>query len=416
MTPTESYSAQSTALLEAGQWQQESTKVVGIALLDKVILLTRRKWMVSRVTGVGLVAGIIISLLLPVRYTATTRIMTPQQMPSSASLLMSQIASSGAGSLAAAAAGGGAFGLKNPNDVYIGLLNSRPVADGIIQQFNLVKVYSASDMTYARKRLTENTAITSEKSSLIAVSVTDKDRARAAGIANAYSSNLRILSKTLAITESSQRRLFYEDQLKHAKDELGNAEVAFQQIQQKNGIIQLDAQAKALIGGLANLQAEVAAKEVQLQALRSYSTEHNPEVQLAERELDSLRAQVSKLEEKNHFRVGGALGLKDIPNAGLAYLNAEHEVQYRQVLFDLLLKQYDAARLDEARYAAVIQTVEAATPPDRKSFPNRVAIVLALGFLALAGACFYAILCELVRTNTDLARSFAELKSALIGR
>jgi tyrosine-protein kinase Etk/Wzc len=416
MTPIESYSSQSIALLESEGLQQRSVKIGWIVFLDKLILLTRRKWMIARVTGGGLLAGILISLLLPVRYTATTRIMTPQQTPSSASLLMSQIGSSGAGSLAAAAAGGGAFGLKNPNDVYIGLLNSRPVADGIIRQFDLAKVYGASDMTYARKRLTENTAISSEKSGLIAVSVTDKDKTRAASIANAYSINLRNLSKTLAITEASQRRLFYEDQLQHAREQLDNAKVGFQQTQQKNGLIQLDAQAKALIGGLASLEAEVAAKEVQLQAMRSYSTENNPDVQLAKRELDSLRAQVSKLGEQNHSGAGGGLRLKDLPNAGLAYLSAEHEVQYRQILFDLLLKQYDGAKLDEARYAAVIQTVEAATPPDRKSFPNRVAIVLALGLLSLAGACGYAILCDLALTNPELARSFAELTSALLGR
>ncbi len=395
---------------------QESARVRGIVFIEKVILVTRRKWMVAKVTGAGLLVGVIISLLLPVRYTATTRIMTPQQTPSSASLLMSQIAGSGAGSLAAAAAGGGAFGLKNPNDIYIGLLNSRPVADGIIQQFDLVKLYGASDMTIARKKLAENTSITSEKSGLLAVSVTDRDKARAASIANAYTINLRNLSKTLAITESSQRRLFYEDQLKHAKDELDTAASAFQQIQQKNGLIQLDAQAKALIGGLANLQAEVAAKEVELQALRSYSTEQNPDVQLAERELDSLRAQVSKLEEKGHSGVPGEFGLKDVPNEGLAYLSAEHEVQYRQILFDLILKQYDAARLDEARYAAVIQVVEAATPPDRKSFPSRLPIVLIFGFLAFVGACAYPILRDLAETNTEFARSISELKSALIAR
>jgi tyrosine-protein kinase Etk/Wzc len=416
MIPTETYPHQSTALDEEELSQRESVRFVGVALLDKVILVAHRKWMVAKVTGIGLLVGTIVSVLLPVRFTATTRIMTPQQTPSSATLLMSQLANSGAGSLAAAATGGGAFGLKNPNDIYIGLLNSRPVEDGIIQQFDLVKVYRASDMTLARSQLAENTSITSEKSGLLAIAVTDRDKTRAAGIANAYTTNLRNLSKTLAISEASQRKLFYEDQLKSAKDQLDNAAVAFQQVQQKNGLIQLDAQAKALIGGLANLQAEVAAKEVQIQSQRSYSTEHNPDVQLAERELDSLRAQVSKLEEKGHSGAHGDLGLKDVPNAGLAYLSAEHEVQYRQILFDLLLKQYDAARLDEARYASIIQVVETATPPDRKSFPSRIPIVLIFGFLALVGACSYLILCDLARTDTKLARSISELRLALIGR
>ena len=168
----------------------------------------------------------------------------------------------GAGSLAAVAGGG--LGLKNPNDIYVGLLNSRPVADAIIQQFDLANVYHAKDMTAARKRLASYTEVVSEKNGFIAVSVTDKDKRRVAEMANAYTDELRILTKTLAVTEASQRRLFYEDQLKQAKEALFRAEVSFQQVQQSKGLVQLDAQAKAMIESLAVLRAQVAAREVEV--------------------------------------------------------------------------------------------------------------------------------------------------------
>jgi uncharacterized protein involved in exopolysaccharide biosynthesis len=412
-----SFFGQSTAVLEPAPRAVAAPPMPAESLISALTELARRKLLIAKITGIALAGGVLVSVLLPVRYTATTRIMTPQQSQSSAALLMSQLANAGngAGSLfAAAAGGGGALGLKNPNDIYIGLLNSRPIADGVIQQFDLAKVYRSRNMTDARKKLAENTSITAEKSGLLAISVTDKDKARSAAMANAFTAGLRSLSKTLAVSEASQRRLFYEEQLKRAKDDLVTAESAFQQVQQKRGLVQLDAQAKAMIAGLADLRAQVAAKQVELQAMRSYSTERNPDVQLAEHELASLQDEVARLDQRSRSGQPGNLGLGDLSGSGLDYLTAEHELQYRQILFDLLLKQYDAARLDEAKYATVVQVVESAIPPDKKSSPPRAAIVLIVTFFGLLGACSYVLLVDFTQRNGDLSRSLAGLRSALI--
>src|SRR5271156_2398105 len=345
-----------------------------VSLFDVLTQLACRKWLIAKVTGIAMLAGVITCLVSPVRYTATTRIMPPQQTQSTASLMMNQLANMGAGSLAAAAGGG--LGLKNPNDIYVGLLNSRPIADAIVHQFNLAKVYRAKDMTAARKRLARFTVVVSEKTGFIAVSVTDKDKSRVAEMANAYTDELRILTKSLAMTEASQRRLFYEDQLKQAKDALVGAEVSFQQVQQSKGLVQLDAQAKAMIESLALLRAQITAREVEVNALRSYSTEQNPELRLAEGELSSLRAEAARLQQRNHSSRFAELGLGDVPGAGMEYLRAEHELKYRQAMFDLLLKQYDAAKLDESKEAAVIQVVEPAIEPDRISSPTPARMIL----------------------------------------
>jgi uncharacterized protein involved in exopolysaccharide biosynthesis len=327
---------------------------------------------------------------------------------------MNQLANSGAGSLAAIAGGG--LGLKNPNDVYIGLLKSRPVADGIIRRFNLTTVYHAKDMTVAREQLAANTVVVSENNGFLSVSVTDKDRKRVAEMANAYTDELRNITKKLAITEASRRRLFYEEQLKQAKESLISAELSFQEIQQRKGLVQLDAQARAMIEGLAFLRAQRAAKEVEVQALRSYSTDNNPEVQLAERELSSLRAEVAGLEQRNHSSGPGDLGLGDVPGAGLEYLRAEHELKYRQTMSDLLVKQYDAATLDGAKDATVIQVVEPAIPPDRKSSPHRASIVLLFAIIGFMGACLYLYLAQLAQRNPEIPQALAELKVALVRR
>jgi uncharacterized protein involved in exopolysaccharide biosynthesis len=331
-------------------------------------------------------------------------------------LMMNQLTAAGGGSLAALAGGGL---LKNPNDIYIGLLTSRPIADAIIEKFSLAKVYHAKDMTAARNELAGNTVVTSEKNGFIAVSVTDKDKKRVAEMANAYTDQLRILTKTLAVTEASQRRVFYEEQLKQAREALVAAELAFQQVQQQKGLVQLDAQAKAMIESLAVLRAQVAAKQVEVQALRSYSTEQNPDVQLAEKELTSLQAEESRLEQSNHSPGIAGIGLGNVPAAGLEYLRAAHELQYQQALFDMLMKQYDAAKLDESKDAAIIQVVEPAIEPDHKSSPKRALIVLLFTFVGFFAGCLLALLRwwkNIVQSDREAAAKLQGLKFALTNK
>src|SRR5665213_447387 len=388
-----------------------------ISIIEILTQLAYRKPLIAKVTSGAILVSVIISLILPVRYTSTTKIMPPQQSPSTASLLMGQLISLGGGPLAALAAGGGAgLGLKNPSDIYIGLLNSRPIADAVIKEFDLMNLYDAKDMTAARRTLTERTEVTSEKSGLISVAVTDGDKGRAALMANAYTDELRKHTKTLAVGEAGQRRLFYEEQLKQAKESLAEDELAFQKIQQQKGLVQLDAQARAMVESLSLLRAQVAAKRVELQSLRSYSTDQNPAVQLADKDLSSLQAEVSRLERNNPGAAIDSIGLQNIPAAGLEYLRAEHELRYQQALYDMLLKQYDAARLDESKEGTVIQIIEPAIAPDRKSSPKRAIIVLVSAVCGFFLGCFLAITLgsrEIINSEPRLYSQFQQLKSAL---
>jgi len=354
----------------------------GISYLDLLIVLAGRKRFIVAVTFAFGVVAAIISLLLPSRFTATTVILPPQNS-SAGSALLSELSAMGP----MASLAGGGLGIKNPNDMYVALLKSRTVEDAMVQRFNLKAEYRAKRQSDARKALEGQCEIESgPKDGLIHISVTDRDPARAAEMANGYVEEYRKFSETLAITEASQRRLFFQQQLAEAKDNLANAEEAFKKTEQATGMIQMDSQARALIESAASLRAQIAAKEVEIHAMRSFASDGNPDLQMAEQQLAGWQAQLSRLTGNPGAAEDELLLSKgQVPGAGLEYVRKLRDVKYYDTIFDLLAKQFEIAKLDEARQGALIQVVDPAIPPDRRSFPKRTLIVLVtalVGFFA----------------------------------
>jgi tyrosine-protein kinase Etk/Wzc len=385
----------------------------GVEFLDFLIVLAKRKKFILLLTGgLGLVAAVV-SFLLPNRYTATTSIMPPQQTQSTSAMLMSQFAGgSGLGSLASLA--GRDFGLKSPNDLYIAMLKSRTVETAIISRFGFLHIYREEVISEARKRLEADTTIVSRKDGLIVISFDDRDRKRSAEVANAYVEELRNLTKHLALTEASQRRIFFEEQLQEAEQELANAEVAMKETQQKTGMIQLDSQSRAMIEVVGRIRAQIAAKEVQLQAMGSFATEQNPEYVLARQELAGLRQQLSKFEQGQPSDNGDPLiATGRIPAAGLEYVRRYRDVKYRETIFGLLAKQFEAAKLDEAKDAAVIQVIDIAVPPDEKSWPHRAIIVVAAVLCGLLAGSLWVLGGEMLdraRGDRHVAERLTQLR------
>jgi uncharacterized protein involved in exopolysaccharide biosynthesis len=361
-----------------------------ISLLDLVIVLAKHKRIVLGVPfGVAIVAAIV-SLLLPNYYTGTTRILPPQQSASAATALLNQLGGA-FGGLAGAA--GGALGLRNPSELYVGMLKSRTVADNLITRFDLGKVYDEDYVSETRKRLAKETTISTGRDGIITVEVDDKDTKRAADLANGYVEELKKLTKVLAVTEASQRRLFFEQQLLQAKDSLTAAEITARQGLQKGGIAQVDAQGRSMIEVTARLRAQISAKEVQLGAMRTFAAEGNPELQRAQQELEALRRELSRNEGSS---AAPAANMDANRASGLDNLGRLRDVKYYEFLYELLAKQYELAKIDEAKDATIIQVVDKAIEPDRKSRPKRALIVIFAAFVTLIGAVIWVFVREAV--------------------
>ncbi len=368
-----------------------------ISLLDLLIVLVKHKRFVLGVPLVAAIAAVAYSLLLPNIYSGTTRILPPQQSASAASALLNQLGGA-FGGLAGAA--GGALGVRSPNDLYVGMLKSRTIADNLIARFDLNKIYQQELQSNTRITLQGSTAISAGRDGIITIEVDDKNPGRAAELANAYVEELIKLTQVLAVTEASQRRLFFERQLLQVKDNLTAAEIAARQGLQKGGLAQVDAQGRSMIEVTARLRAQISVKEVQIGSMRTFAAEGNPELQRTQQELEALRRELGRIEGSSP---AAAIGRGDASgSSGLDNLARLRDVKYYEFLYELLAKQYELAKIDEAKDATIIQVLDNAIVPDRKSKPKRTQIVLFYAFLAFLASILWVFVREAAtRTKAD---------------
>lgn len=368
-----------------------------INILDYAIVLAKRKRLIVAVTfGAALITAII-SLIMPPIYRAETRILPPQGGGSS--LALSMLSGAAGGGLSDI---GGALGMKTPGDLYVGIVMGRTIADRIIDRFNLMELFDAEYREDARKKLIEKVmeVAVDKKSGLISIAVRDKDPKRAADMANALVEELKNLTKELAVTEASLRRLFYEEQLKDVMVALVKAENEMKMFQEKTGALRMDEQAKAVIEGMVNLKAQMAAKEVELKVMRTYLKQQNPDLQKAEDALNGLKSELKKLESKGGDGYDPLMPTGRMPQVGTEYMRKLREMKFNETLYELLLKQYELAKLDEARDAAIIQVVDKAIPPDKRAKPKRALMVAIATFIGFFLSVFLAFFLEYIEGAT----------------
>ena len=372
-----------------------------VSLLDITLLLVTNKRFIFRFVLGAAVLAIVVALLLPVRYEGKVMLLPPQQNSSIASALLGQMGN--LGGLGALGSLTGGLGLKTPADMYISMLTSRTVEDAMIRRFGLMGEYKLKRMSEVRKELERRTtAVAGTKDGMIRLTVEDGDPKRAAEMANGYVDEFRKVSATLAITEAARRRLFFERELQQAKDDLTASEQAMQKTQQSTGVLQIDSQARSLIESAAILRAQVVAKEVQVQSMRSFAAEDNPALTLAKQQLAALQSQLNQIAGSQQDTGSDIVLSKGrVTQAGLEYLRRYRDLKYRETVFELLAKELEIAKLDEAREGEIVQVVDAAVPPDTKSSPHRTLIVLGMTILAFFVAAFWVIV------RQGLNRTFA---------
>jgi uncharacterized protein involved in exopolysaccharide biosynthesis len=347
-----------------------------ISLLDLLqTIVDNLRLLVLGPLAVGITA-LGIGYLIPPTYTAKTQFLPPQQQQSAAASMLASL-----GSLGGLA--GAVGGIKNPADQFLAYMKSVTVQNTLIERFKLQERYESKTKVEARLELTKNVRAVSGKDGLISVEVDDTDPKFAADLANAHVEELAKLLGKLATTEAQQRRLFFEKQLTQAKEKLIQSEIDLKSTGVSGSV--LKSNPASAIAAVASLQAGVTAQEVKLGAMRGYLAETAPEFKQALNELANLKAQLAKQE-------------KDTPaNSNLStqgdYVSKYREFKYNETLFELFAKQFEIAKVDEAREGAVIQILDAAQPPERKSKPQKAIIAI----IATLAAAFTLLLFVFIR-------------------
>ena len=315
-----------------------------------------------RLVAVPLVVGALAvggSFLFKPKFLGEVRMMPPQQSQSTASALLGSLG--GLAGLAGGGAAGALAGLKNPADQWIGILQGRAIADAMIERFKLRERYGLEFQYETRDELDDRTVIVASKDGLIQIDVLDEDPKMAAALANAYVEELRKLTKDMAVTEAQQRRVFFEQQLKLAREGMVKADRELQGAGVVEGVIK--SVPEATVAALAELRARSSALEIRISVMRTMLADRSPELQAALREQAELRAQVARLEKTDPAKA--ASGQAE------AYINAVRNVKYYETLFEIMARQYELARADEARDGALIQVVDEAVEAERKTTPKR---------------------------------------------
>jgi capsule polysaccharide export protein KpsE/RkpR len=396
--------------------QISSSRHNEVPLLDYLIVVAKNGRLILKVTVIVTVLTYLILLLfVPKKYTAVAAILPPQQNLTLSGQLLESLGGGTTPGAPVGAMGGlggmtaGLLGLKSPGDLYVGMLTGNTIFDRIIERFNLRKLYNEEYIEVVRKTLARYTDITTDKKSgLINIQVTDTSPQQAAEMANAFVEELDQLLRKMVVTEAEGRLAFLEKERLKVNHNLIEAEKTLKNFMEQNNVIQIDVQAKGMLEYIAQLRAQVDAKEVQIKVARQAATIFNPDISRLETELLGIKEKLKLAETQFDPNCVGdvCLAATKVPALGLEYLRLYRETKFQEALSQLYTKMVELARLDMARNVSVIQVVDRGLPPEKKSNPRMLPTML-VGGGTLIIMIFFSFFRENyyeAKTHEDVAR------------
>lgn len=390
--------------LDPDRLEQQELQAARERQAELLRLLWGRRRTLFRACLIGLVLSTLVAFSLRKAYTSSARLMPPDQQSSSSMAMMAALAGKGLGGLAGVT--GDLLGLKSSGALFIGVLKSDTSEDRIIQQFNLKKIYGVKLDTDARRVLSANTDITEDrKSGIITIRVTDNDPRRAAAIANAYIDELNSLVAQLSTTSAHRERVFLDERLKVAKDEMDEAADQLAKFSSKNSTLDIQSEGKAMLDTAGSLAGQLIAAQAQLEGLRQIYTDNNPRVRALSGRVAELRNELQKFGGAEQNAGGKPTGqtdaelltsgdppsdklttlfpsIKKLPMLGARYMDYYQRAKVQETVFELLTEQLEMAKVQEAKDTPSVKVLDPAEVPERKTFPPHMLIMLSGTLLA----------------------------------
>jgi len=381
----------------------------------RVDVLIRWRRIIYKIFLITCAVAVVISLLIPPKYTASASIMPPNPEQETMLGLIGMNISSTLSKLSQLS---GIPGMSTPSDLYAAIMKSDRVKGEIINKFNLKKEFKSKTFTDASKMLEKITKISVSPVGIITVSVTYKNKYLAAQIANAYIEELDRFNKETVMTTGRKYRIFVEERLKMTTDSLQKAEESLRKFQEKHRTVALDIEIENAIEIIAKLKSEIILREVQKGAVASTGSINNPFVANIDKELRELKRQLAKIEfgttdtTLKEFGAGFSVPFGKLPELSLEYARLLREVKIQEAVYELLTQQYEQAKIMEAKETPTVQIIDRASPPEKKSGPKRSKIVILSALFSLFfGVCLAFLLdwYENLKTDKDKVAKFNEI-------
>ena len=350
------------------------------SMSDVLIALGEEKKLFLSIWILGTLAAVAFVFSLPRLYSSSTLILPPQQQQSSAAATLMQLG-------ALAGVSGGAFGGGGQDEMYVAFLKTQRVQSALVEKFKLQQRYEVDTAEDARIRLAKFVQVSNDKKAgLISISVDDRDPEFAAQLANAHVDELRSMLESLSVTEAQQRRAFFAEQVERTRKSLRDAESRFKSEQERTGLVAVQVLAESGARMQVDLQSQIAAAEVQVQMLGRFMTSQSPQMQRALSQLAALKSKLATLQGG-----GTSSGERNVSPAQENAIQAYRDVQVLQASLEMLVRQLELAKLDEAREGPMLQQVDVAVPSLHPSKPKRLyyAVVSFILFFLLGSVLAY---------------------------
>jgi uncharacterized protein involved in exopolysaccharide biosynthesis len=383
----------------------DATDSIEIPLTDILLAIWQRRRWLAKIIGLGFLIAICVALLISNQYTSTAQLMPPDSQALSNTSMLSALA--GTDSIGPSLAGG-LMSARTPGGTFIGILDSQTAQDDIINRFDLRRVYHCKFYIDARNKLTEKTTIAEDKKSgIISISVTDRDPNRARDIAEAYVEELDKLVNSLSTSSARREREFLEQRLKSIKTDLDASSVALSQFSSHNATLNPQSQGQALFESATRLQGELITAQSEMSGLKAMYSDDNVRVREARARVDELQSQLRKMGSIGGIADGADLkadqsypSIRELPILGVTYSDLYRKMVMQGTLYETLTKQYELAKVQEAKEIPPIKVLDEPDVPERKSSPHRMMIVV-LGFVLSALAGIIWILASVLWGLTD---------------
>jgi uncharacterized protein involved in exopolysaccharide biosynthesis len=370
-----------------------------------MVIWQRRHWL-AKVIGLGVLVAIGIALLIPNKYTSTAQLMPPDSQALSNTSMLSALA--GGGAIGPSLAGG-LMSARTPGGIFIGILDSQTAQDDIINRFDLRRVYHCKLYFDARKILTERTAIVEDKKSgIISIAVMDRDRYRARDLAEAYVEELNKLVNKESTSSARRERIFLEERLKSIKSALDASSRELSNFSSRNATLDLQKQGEATVEAAGKLQGELIAAQSELSGLKAMYTDDNMRVREVRGRIDELQSQLRKMSGVGDNVNGADLkadqllpSVRKLPLLGFTYYDLYRQVAMQDTIYQTLTKQYELAKVQEAKEIPPVKVLDEPQVPEKKSSPPRMTIILLGFFLSVFAGIAWITTGELWRKTRD---------------